>query len=91
MHRKIKTVESNFISFDDNQLSFSSRGISNSFDEISEIKSIEIKLKTITLTDEQLNTFIIYMDDYTEFKDKKSIKSEFSKLQSKILTMHNIK
>ena len=91
MNRNIKKVVSNYITFKEDHLSFSSRGIYYSSEKLSGIKSIEIKLKTITLTDEQLNTYKIYMDDYSEFKDKKSIKSDFSNVQTKLQSMHNNK
>ncbi len=82
--KQITLISGSYIEFEEHSLRFKSRMCERSFKVEPEIKNIEIKLKTIEIDNAKDEHFTIFLDDYTEYSDKKEIKAHFEKLAKEV-------
>jgi hypothetical protein len=76
-------ITSGYIKILDDNLSFKSRQKEKTLNK-SQITNIKIGLKEILITSDDGNIFIIYLDDYLDFSDKKEIKSRIGAFNNKL-------
>ena len=79
--RRLSKIAGSYVLFENEGFSFKSRQIEKKFERVSDIKTIEIKLKTIEICDTNNNHFIIYIDDCNQYSDKKDIKENFRRIK----------
>lgn len=82
--KRIKLIEGSFISFHENGFSFKSRKEEALFETIDALKAIEVKLKTISVTDDSGKAYVIHTEDYNKYAERKAIKERFEEFKNRI-------
>jgi hypothetical protein len=82
--KQLKKISGSYILFKDKGIELKIRQIEKNFEQVSELKNVNIQLKTIELNPIIGSPIIIYLDDFTEFTDKKAIKERFTQIKNKI-------
>ncbi len=82
--KQLTLISGSYIEFEEHSFSFKSRMCERSFKVKPEIKNIDIKLKTIEIDNLKDEHFTFFLDDYTEYSDKKEIKAHFEKLAKEV-------
>jgi hypothetical protein len=82
MSKRLSLVTGAYISFNQDSIDFKSRDSESSNIPYSEIDDIKIELKTIELVTEK-GRFILYLEDYLDYKEKVSIKAKLKDVKEK--------
>lgn len=80
----IKKIRGSFLKLDTESFSFKSRGIEKEFNSLSEIKTIDISIETVGITDNSSKQFVIFLDDYLKDGEQLEIKEYFKEIKEKI-------
>ncbi|NOZ46324.1 MAG: hypothetical protein GXO79_06035 [Chlorobi bacterium] len=89
--KKIKLIAGSYLLFENDGFAFKSRQIERKFNLKNDLERININLKTIELFNTENDSFVIHLDDYVEFKDKKEIKEKFKSFVNELETKPNKK
>ena len=83
-YARLRKLRGSYIIFTDTGLAFKSHGIEKSFESFDDIAAIEVKLKLIEIYDSEYKAFIVHLDDYPDYAEKKTIKMEFNMLNDRL-------
>lgn len=78
---QLKNVSGSFVEFLENRLRFRSRNNEKELKLPEDIKNVDVKTKTVEITDSSNEEHTIYLDDYTDYSDKKMLKEKFEELK----------
>ena len=76
----VKKLTGQFIEWTDERISYKDR-ITEQIIPISDLEDIEIKIDDIVLCTRDEECFIINLDDFIEYEDRKAIKAKFEELR----------